>query len=81
MCNNKPFMAAIGAAMCATALLFSATAQAQAPSPAQTASGTRLVLLGTAGGPSIIQKNVFYGADTQQVLREAGRELKGALLW
>lgn len=46
-------MAAIGAAMCATALLFSATAQAQAPSPAQTASGTRLVLLGTAGGPSI----------------------------
>lgn len=53
MCKNKPFMAAIGAAVCATALLFSVTAQAQAPSPAQTASGTRLVLLGTAGGPSI----------------------------
>ena len=36
---------------------------------------------GAAGGQSITQNNAFYGADTQQVLREAGRELKGALLW
>ena len=36
---------------------------------------------GAAGGQSVTQNNAFYGADTQQVLREAGRELKGALLW